>query len=363
MYTYTDTGQHNLTHVHTCTILYTHNHPHVCTHTYTFRTHGSTQSHGLPYAHAHTCTTPAVTVTHTCTRTRPYLDTCPHHHPCPFLIPMCQHDHACAHVPTSPVFSRVWARLPVRTHTSAGACFVHTPTRAHFRRWRSHTHAHARPTPPHPHTRSTRAAPHQARAYATHARAHTLTANFSPPGADTPHHRCHAHTCSPRKASVGRKCGAPGCRTDGLSHLSCLPALACVCAAVSSPPPPSVGRGQEEHHRGQGRPLPALKNFTPPTGPGPSAKPPHPAGWKPKAGLVRRLLGMQGPRSHQSPGPHTCPLPEPCFPQRRAPPRASRRQMGLRQPSSAPCPVPGLRSSGWGRGPPTHWPPAGWGSR
>lgn len=180
----------------------------------------------------------------------------------------------------------------------------------------------------------------------------------------TPHvpRAAHAHIL-PGKGPWGTSawCSIAGQRA---SHVSAASLLQPVFVQLFPPPSPNCGRGQEEQHRGEGRPLPALiKHFTPPVGPGSSAKPPHPVGGSPKLALFAGCWGLQRPRSHQRPGPRACPLPEPCSQQLGAPPRASRHQIGLRQPSCARCPVPGPSSSGRGCGPPTHWPPASWGPR
>lgn len=195
---------------------------------------------------------------------------------------------------TPRTYSRVSAQLPVCTHTSVCAYFIDTPTHAHLCRSPSHTHVHTQSTPPHPNTRPTHAAPHPARAYAAHTPAHTLTSKLPPPGADTTRPKGRTHTHSPKKGSMGHKCLARGCRTDGLSCLSCLPAPACVCAAVSSPlPQVQEGAGRATSGRGQATAGPN-QAFHTPSGPRLLCKAPTSSGWKPKAGFVHRLLGTAG---------------------------------------------------------------------
>lgn len=75
----------------------------------------------------------------------------------------------------------------------------------------------------------------------------------------------------------------------------------CLCSCSLSPEC-REGAGRGAGGRGQAT-VALIKNFTPPRGPGPSAKPPYPAGGKPKAGFVHRLPGTTGPHSGPCPRP------------------------------------------------------------
>lgn len=151
--------------------------------------------------------------------------------------------HVCVHVNTIAMCTRTYVHsglmcTPTCMHTPGHLCLhtcVHTQSV-----YQILTHV------PHP-------APHPACAHAKHMHVHTHS-HSDPPTlhwlAQCTQTRC-THSLS-WDSVHGAQEWVLGCWTDRLSHLSCLPAWACVCAAV--PSPPRVGRGQEEQHGGGGRP-------------------------------------------------------------------------------------------------------------
>lgn len=139
--------------------------------------------------------------------------------------------------------------MAMSPHTCVCACLMHTPTCTHAPSQLFSTCVHTQLLYAHPNTCSTRRASHPA--YANAKCTHTCS---NPPTLHRPAHAlmwaAHTHIV-PGKCPWGSVWGV-GRWADRGSHLSCLPAWACVCAAV--PSPPSAGRGQEEEQGGGGRP-------------------------------------------------------------------------------------------------------------
>lgn len=150
-------------------------------------------------------------------------------------------------------------------------------------------------------------------------------------------------------ASTGH--GAAG---QTASHIpaALLPSL-CLCSCSL----PQCGEGAGRATLGRQQAL--IRNFTPPSGPGPSANPTSsPAGGKPKAGFVHRLLRTAGPplwdmspRSSKGWAPS---LPivgllqaGVWLPPAGCPPRASRLQAGLKEPPPMAL-SQALSVGGWG---------------
>ena len=233
-------GQYTLTRAlhtqaeHTIAHTYAHTHLHV----------PRTRANAI--THAHICSFTHL-VQHTLSQSHTHMHRqglmCPHAHTCPFLMPRCQCNPACANMPHLPRLMCI--------STCACAYLMYTPTQAHLGCVHSHTCMHSAHTLTH----------------VAHPQPHT-PATGNPPHSGGRHHtvQVSTHACSPMKVSVDCK-WVWGCWTDSLSRLRCLPAPWPLFVQLF-PPLPSVGRGQEEQHHGEGRPLPALiKNFTPPDGP------------------------------------------------------------------------------------------------
>lgn len=195
----------------------------------------------------------------------------------PFFSQSSTHAHAHAHLlyNTCPhSHTRMLTRTAGPRHPSLQPCAnvprpicvltcvcttAHLYVREHVRTL--HVHAHKCTRVPFTVTHwCTRAATHGPHTQLPHLPTHAHSpVRFAPPGA--------ARTRILRGVSVGRKCGAWGCWTDGISPLSCLPAPACVCTA--GPSPPSAGRLQEERRRGRGQATAGPnQEFHTPNGPG-----------------------------------------------------------------------------------------------
>lgn len=162
----TDTGQYTLTHAlhtqaeHTIAHTYAHTHLHVP------RTRANT------ITHAHICSLTHL-VQHTLSQSHTHMHrhglTCPHAHTCPFLMPRCQCNPACANMPQPPTCSHVHLHM----------CMCILDVYAHTCTLRLCAFAHMHAQCPHPNTRCTPTAPH-ARAPVT----------LPPPGADTTQCKC-----------------------------------------------------------------------------------------------------------------------------------------------------------------------------
>lgn len=234
-----------------------------------------------------------------------------------------------------------WANVP---HPICVLTCVHTVAHSYVREHVRTLHVHAHTCTRVPFTVThwcTRAATHGPHTQPPHLPTHAHSpVRFAPPGAART--RILRGECL-WGASVGR--GAAGQTASHLSAAS-LPRP----VFVQLVPLPQVRGGCRKNDvGGEGRPLPALiKNFTPPTGPGSSAEPPHPAGQRPKAGFVRRLLGTAGaplrdgpPPNPEGPGSNLAHGLSPAFPPAGCPSKGQQAPKGpLRALCLLPCPRP-----------------------
>lgn len=231
------------------------------------------------------------------------------------------HTHTCPH-------ARV-KTMAMSPHTCVCVCLMHTPTCTHAPSHLFSTCVHTQLLTHVPH-----AEPHTQCVHMPNAHTHAVTL---PPSTGQHMGSCGLHTHTLSRESVRGPLGRPRLTSQLPPRLGL-----CLCSCSLSPKC-REGAGRGAGGRGQAT-VALIKNFTPPRGPGPSAKPPYPAGGKPKAGFVHRLLGTRGPTPDPAPSPFrgmgskrswegfcgwVLLAPAGC------PPKASRHQMGLKEPSTA----------------------------